>query len=153
MALLDELLPACISADAIARMMTWYSLSYLPDDIIVKVDRAAMAVGLSARAPFLDHRVAQVACRMPMAIKIRGINSQSALRHILYSYVPRELIERPKAGLAMTIGQSLHAPFVPGPATCSIPIPSARRAIRAPSHSPACGTSISAAFTTTAPNS
>ena len=108
---IDQPLPACLSIDPIARMMAWDSLSYLPDDILVKVDRAAMAVGLETRAPFLDHRVAQVAWRLPMAMKIRGNTSKWALRQILYKHVPKELIERPKAGFAMPIGQWLRGPL------------------------------------------
>ena len=108
---IDQPLPACLSSDPVARMMAWDSLSYLPDDILVKVDRAAMAVGLETRAPFLDHRVAQVAWRLPMAMKIRGNTSKWALRQILYKHVPKELIERPKAGFAMPIGQWLRGPL------------------------------------------
>ena len=108
---IDQPLPACLSSDPTARMMAWDSLSYLPDDILVKVDRAAMAVGLETRAPFLDHRVAQVAWRLPMAMKIRGNTSKWALRQILYQYVPKELIERPKAGFAIPIGQWLRGPL------------------------------------------
>lgn len=106
-------LPACLSHDPVARMMAWDSLGYLPDDILVKVDRAAMAVGLETRAPFLDHRVAAVAWRLPMEMKISGGSSKLALRQILYNYVPRELIERPKAGFAIPIGQWLRGPLRP----------------------------------------
>jgi len=105
---IEQPLPACLSGDPIARMMAWDSLSYLPDDILVKVDRAAMAVGLETRAPFLDHRVAEVAWRLPMTMKIRGNISKWALRQILYQHVPRELIERPKAGFAIPIGHWLR---------------------------------------------
>jgi len=108
---IDQPLPACLSGDPIGRMMAWDTLSYLTDDILVKVDRAAMAVSLETRAPFLDHRVAQVAWRLPMSMKIRGGTSKWALRQILYKYVPRELIERPKAGFAMPIGQWLRGPL------------------------------------------
>jgi len=108
---IDQPLPTCLSSDPIARMMAWDTLSYLPDDILVKVDRAAMAVSLETRAPFLDHRVAQCAWRLPMSMKIRGGTSKWALRQILYKYVPRELIERPKAGFAMPIGQWLRGPL------------------------------------------
>jgi asparagine synthase (glutamine-hydrolysing) len=104
-------LPACLAHDPVARMMAWDSLGYLPDDILVKVDRAAMAVGLETRAPFLDHRVAALAWRLPMAMKIRGGTSKWALRQILYNYVPRELIERPKGGFAIPIGQWLRGPL------------------------------------------
>jgi asparagine synthase (glutamine-hydrolysing) len=108
---IDQPLPAYLSGDPIARMMVWDALSYLPDDILVKVDRAAMAVGLETRAPFLDHRVAQVAWRLPMAMKIHGGTSKWALRQILYKYVPRELIERPKAGFSIPIGLWLRGPL------------------------------------------
>lgn len=108
-------LPACLSDDPVARMMAWDALSYLPDDILVKVDRAAMAVGLETRAPFLDHRVAAVAWRLPMTMKIRsgqrGSISKCALRQILDPYVPKALMERPKAGFAMPIGQWLRGPL------------------------------------------
>jgi asparagine synthase (glutamine-hydrolysing) len=110
---IDQPLPACLSGDPVARMMAWDALGYLPDDIIVKVDRAAMAVGLETRAPFLDHRVAAVAWRLPMAMKIRAGTSKWALRQILYKHVPKELIERPKAGFAIPIGQWLRGPLRP----------------------------------------
>ncbi|MDC0315945.1 asparagine synthase (glutamine-hydrolyzing) [Synechococcus sp. AH-551-G15] len=110
-------LPACLSGDPVARMLAWDALGYLPDDILVKVDRAAMAVGLETRAPFLDHRVAEVAWRLPMAMKIRpgkgAAASKWALRQILHKYVPQALIERPKAGFAIPIGQWLRGPLRP----------------------------------------
>ncbi|KZR90561.1 asparagine synthase (glutamine-hydrolyzing) [Synechococcus sp. MIT S9508] len=110
-------LPACLSGDSVARMMVWDALGYLPDDILVKVDRAAMAVGLETRAPFLDHRVAALAWRLPMAMKIPpgkgAAASKWSLRQILYKYVPKHLIERPKAGFAIPIGQWLRGPLRP----------------------------------------
>lgn len=110
---IDQALPPCLANDPVARMMAWDALSYLPDDILVKVDRAAMAASIETRAPFLDHRVAAVAWRLPMSMKIRAGQGKWALRQILYQHVPRELIERPKAGFAMPIGQWLRGPLRP----------------------------------------
>jgi asparagine synthase (glutamine-hydrolysing) len=93
------------------RMMVRDSMGYLPDDILCKVDRAAMATSLETRVPFLDHRVAEVAWRLPLHLKIRGNEGKWALRQVLYKHVPRELIERPKAGFAIPVGQWLRGPL------------------------------------------
>lgn len=93
------------------RMMYRDAMTYLPDDILCKVDRAAMAVGLEVRVPFLDHRVAEVAWRLPISMRIRGSTGKWALRKILYQRVPPTLIERPKAGFAVPVGQWIRNPL------------------------------------------
>ena len=97
------------------QLMLADACTYLPSDILVKVDRAAMAVGLETRAPFLDHRVVAVAWRLPLALKIHPgggrAASKWALRQLLHRYVPAALIERPKAGFAMPIGAWLRGPL------------------------------------------
>ncbi len=108
-------LPSLISEDPAERMMAYDTLNYLPNDILTKLDRAAMAASLETRAPFLDHRVAEMAWQLPMTMKIRNKSAKQtqaigkwALRQILYKYVPSELIDRPKAGFGIPIGQWLR---------------------------------------------
>lgn len=93
------------------QMMFRDAQTYLPDDILVKLDRAAMAVGLEGRAPFLDHRLVELAWRVPISAKIQGRIGKKILRDILYRYVPRDLVERPKMGFAVPVGAWLRGPL------------------------------------------
>lgn len=103
--------PAGVVADGRAWMMYRDTLTYLPDDILCKVDRAAMATSLETRVPFLDKDVAAVAWRVPVAMKMRAGVGKQVLRSILDRYVPRELIDRPKAGFAVPVGEWLRGPL------------------------------------------
>lgn len=92
-------------------MMFLDQLTYLPDDILAKVDRAAMAVSLETRVPFLDHRVIDFAWRLPLDYKLRGGVSKWPVREILYKHVPKQLIERPKMGFGIPLAAWLRGPL------------------------------------------
>jgi asparagine synthase (glutamine-hydrolysing) len=94
-------------------MMLADAMTYLPDDIMVKVDRANMAVALEGRAPLLDYRVIEHAWRMPLSAKLTAEGSKWPLREILYKMVPRELIDRPKMGFGVPMADWLRGPLRP----------------------------------------
>lgn len=102
--------PAAIT-DPVERMQFLDTITYLPDDILAKVDRATMAIGLEARVPLIDHRVVEFAWSLPPALKAANGQGKRLLRQVLYRHVPRQLVERPKMGFAVPISTWLMGPL------------------------------------------
>lgn len=109
--ILDDPLPRCLDDDAIGRMMAQDIRTYMPDDILCKVDRAAMGVSLETRAPYLDPEVLAAALRLPARMRVRDGIGKWALRQVLYRHVPRELIDRPKTGFGIPVGDWFRGPL------------------------------------------
>jgi asparagine synthase (glutamine-hydrolysing) len=97
--------------DLMRTMMYRDTVMYLPENILVKLDRASMGTSLETRVPLLDHRIFEFAWRLPMQMKVGRVQGKRVLRHVLSAYVPKRLFERPKRGFAIPVGPWLRGPL------------------------------------------
>ena len=95
--------PSSIKNDPIAKMLYWDAISYLPDDILVKVDRASMGFSLETRAPFLDKNVVELAWQIPTKMKVRNGSGKLILKELLCQYLPKDYVYRQKRGFGFPI--------------------------------------------------
>jgi len=109
--LMTSLKPELLGLDSQQQMMALDSITYLPDNILVKVDRAAMASSLETRAPFLDHKLLEYTWKIPQSLKLKNGQGKWILKKILNQYVPNDLTDRPKMGFGIPIETWLRGPL------------------------------------------